>query len=70
MMPGRNGWDFRREQLADPALRDIPVVVITACGIGAESLRKDMGDVQLVPKPFTVESLLRAIGRAVPGVAG
>jgi CheY-like chemotaxis protein len=69
MMPGRNGWDFRREQLADPALRDIPVVVITACGIGAESLRKDMGDVQLVAKPFSIESLQRAIVRALPGVA-
>ncbi|HEY4395672.1 MAG TPA: response regulator [Polyangia bacterium] len=64
MMPGRNGWDFRQDQLADPALREIPVVVITASGIGAESLRRDMGDVQLVAKPFTCESLLRAIARA------
>ena len=66
MMPGRNGWDFRQDQLADPAVRDIPVVVITACGIAPEKLRRDMGDdVQLVPKPFSTESLRRAIAGAL-----
>jgi CheY-like chemotaxis protein len=70
MMPGRNGWDFRQDQLADPELREIPVVVITASGIGAESLRRDMGDVQLVAKPFSCESLLRAIVRALAHAAG
>ncbi|MDQ6894387.1 MAG: response regulator [Acidobacteriota bacterium] len=28
-MPGMTGWEFRREQLADPDLRRIPVVVMT-----------------------------------------
>jgi CheY-like chemotaxis protein len=65
MMPVRTGWDFRREQLADPALREIPVVVVTASGISAESLRKEMGEIQLVPKPFTSQSLVRAIARAL-----
>jgi len=65
MMPVRNGWDFRREQLADPALRHIPVVIITASGIGVESIRKDMGDVELVAKPYSSQSLVQAIGRAL-----
>lgn len=65
MMPVRTGWDFRREQLADPALREIPVVVVTASGVSAESLRKDMGEVELVPKPYTSRSLVQAIGRAL-----
>jgi CheY-like chemotaxis protein len=29
-MPGMTGWEFRREQLADPDLRRIPVVVMTS----------------------------------------
>ena len=30
MMPVMDGWDFRAAQLADPSLRDIPVIVISA----------------------------------------
>lgn len=30
MMPGMNGIEFRREQLQDPALASVPVVLITA----------------------------------------
>ncbi len=29
-MPGMDGWEFRRRQLADPRLCDIPVIVISA----------------------------------------
>ena len=29
-MPVMSGWDFRREQLSDPALAGIPVVVMTS----------------------------------------
>ena len=32
MMPLMDGWDFRATQLADPALRKIPIVVMSACG--------------------------------------
>src|SRR5262245_23155992 len=39
MMPVMDGWDFRAEQLRDPGLRDIPVVVITATGFSATSIR-------------------------------
>ena len=30
MMPGMNGWQFREQQVKDPGLADIPVIVITA----------------------------------------
>jgi CheY-like chemotaxis protein len=32
MMPVMDGWQFRREQLADPQLADIPVIVCSATG--------------------------------------
>jgi CheY-like chemotaxis protein len=32
MMPVMDGWEFRNEQLADPQLSDIPVVVCSAAG--------------------------------------
>src|SRR5437763_11475852 len=37
MMPMMDGWDFHAEQLANPALRDIPVVVISASGFNREA---------------------------------
>jgi CheY-like chemotaxis protein len=30
MMPGVDGWQFRREQLGDPRIAHVPVVVMTA----------------------------------------
>jgi CheY-like chemotaxis protein len=30
MMPVMNGWDFRRLQLSDPDLADVPVICLTA----------------------------------------
>src|ERR1700733_13792148 len=38
-MPGMDGWDFRADQMADPDLRTIPVVVITAAGFRAETIQ-------------------------------
>ena len=37
LLPGGvNGWDFRKRQLADPTLADIPTVVITAINVDQE----------------------------------
>jgi CheY-like chemotaxis protein len=30
MMPVMDGWEFRKEQQADPAIAGVPVVVLTA----------------------------------------
>jgi CheY-like chemotaxis protein len=64
MMPVMDGWDFRSEQLKDPALRDIPVVVVTAAGFSHDTIRTQFGDVGLVPKPVPLSDLLDALGRA------
>lgn len=64
MMPVMDGWEFRRAQLDDPLLREIPVLVITASGSSPEILRAQLGDVALIPKPVPYGELLIAVGRA------
>ncbi len=62
MMPVMNGWQFRAEQLRDPRLARIPVVVMSAsdpCGISA--------DVH-VRKPFAIPVLLAAVRSLAPAL--
>lgn len=63
MMPGMDGWDFRQEQVRDPDLRDIPVVVITAAGFSETSVKAQFGDIEFVPKPPPERQLLAAVRR-------
>lgn len=63
MMPSMNGWDFRQEQLKDPELRQIPVVVITAAGFSVETVRAQLGNVDLFPKPLHYVALVDRLGR-------
>ncbi|HET9598558.1 MAG TPA: response regulator [Anaeromyxobacteraceae bacterium] len=60
MMPGMSGWDFRREQLADPVLRDVPVVVVTA---SRDLARNPISANDVLHKPVDVETLLASIAR-------
>ena len=62
MMPVMDGWDFRGEQLRDPALKDIPVVVVTATGFSPETIRTQFGKVGLLPKPVPYLELLDMLG--------
>lgn len=64
MMPIMDGWDFRYEQLRDPALREIPVVVITATGFSADTIRAQFGKVDLLSKPVPYPELLDLLDRA------
>jgi CheY-like chemotaxis protein len=64
MMPVMDGWEFRREQLNDPSLRDIPVLVISASGRSSQTLRLQLGDVELFQKPVPYGALLKSLGRA------
>ena len=63
MMPVMDGWDFRHEQLKDAELSEIPVVVVTATGFSEASVKAQLGDVELVPKPPSPVHLLAAIQR-------
>ncbi len=57
MMPVMDGWEFRQEQLSDPAISNVPVVVITASGRANGSL----GGVDILRKPLRVETILEAV---------
>jgi len=63
MMPTMDGWDFRNEQLRDRALKDIPVIVVTAAGFSLETIRTQFGDVALIRKPVAYLDLLDALER-------
>ena len=60
MMPGMDGSDFRREQLADPALRDIPVVIISARPDIARQAA-ELGADDFLRKPMSFQELLHVV---------
>jgi CheY-like chemotaxis protein len=66
MMPVMDGWQFRREQLQNPALADIPVLVISA--IPAHMQRTgELGARRVFPKPFDYDDLLTEVATICPG---
>ena len=67
MMPVMDGRQFRAEQLADPTLRTIPVVVITAGGdMGPQA---EMGVQAWLEKPIELDRLLEEIRKRRPVAA-
>jgi CheY-like chemotaxis protein len=62
VMPRLSGEDFLRALRADPALREVPVVLMTAASPGRVGL--PAADVVL-PKPFELTDFLAAVRRFV-----
>lgn len=58
MMPVMDGWQFREEQLRDPALASIPVVALSAHG-GIEALDAAAH----LRKPVELKQLLDTVAR-------
>src|SRR4051794_7688905 len=68
MMPGMDGVEFRERQLADPELRTIPVVVISARPDIAREAARLRADAFL-QKPMSFEELLHLVqNRAITEV--
>jgi CheY-like chemotaxis protein len=62
MMPGMNGYEFRAQQRADPAIADIPVIVLSAMR-GAEADATSLSAAGCVMKPARVDDLLEMVSR-------
>ena len=66
-LPTMDGAEFRRRQLADPALADVPIAVLTS------DAHANLGDdVPVLWKPFDLDDLLRLVRAccAAGGVSG
>ena len=61
LMPDITGWEVLKRLKADPALRRIPVVVISV--VAGDERGTLVGAVDLVTKPFEREDLLRVLWR-------
>lgn len=59
-MPTMTGTDFRCEQLADPQLASIPVIVLSGDPNYRETAAR-LGAAAALPKPFAPDALLVAI---------
>jgi len=61
MMPVMDGWDFRTHQQQDPALKDIPVFILTAAGFSDATIHAQFGQIPFVPKPPPHDLLLELV---------
>ena len=64
MMPVMDGWQFLKavENSSDMALRQIPVVVITALGDRARTVREHGSVRDMIKKPLNIDTLLKVVG--------
>lgn len=60
MMPIMNGWEFRAEQLRDPTLAGIPVVVMSASDEARSDEAALAADARF-RKPFEIAALLETL---------
>jgi CheY-like chemotaxis protein len=61
-MPEMNGWAFREEQMKDPLLSAIPVLVMSADSLAAKR-SVTPGVVATLTKPVEIDRLLELVGQ-------
>jgi CheY-like chemotaxis protein len=61
VMPVMNGWEFRQEQVRDPLLAAIPVVVFSAAYEAAPRAASSLGVARVLAKPVECHEALAAI---------
>jgi CheY-like chemotaxis protein len=66
VMPRMNGYQFCREAAADPELKDVPIVLMSAKGdqVG-ERFVKVMGIVDYITKPFSPEAITAVVQHTI-----
>ena len=61
MMPMMDGWDFRAQQRANPALCRIPVLIITAVGFAGDTIREQFKVDDVFSKPLDLRRFVRTL---------
>ena len=62
-MPLMDGWEFLQQRAVEPALVDIPVLVVTA--VPSRAAPTGLGVAEIIAKPVDVATLLEKIGQHV-----
>ena len=65
IMPDKDGWSVLSELKGDPALRDIPVVMLTV--LGDENMAYALGAADFITKPFDVDALAGVLEKHCEG---
>jgi CheY-like chemotaxis protein len=65
MMPTMDGWQLRARLREDPALAEIPIVIMTAHAAFQRAVINATPDTPLLPKPIDVERLLDLVATFV-----
>lgn len=63
-MPDMDGWEFRKLQLSNEAMRDIPVIVVS--GEGSIAGSDKLAASAILRKPFSLPDLFQTLRSAVP----
>ncbi len=63
MLPGFDGWKLLEVKNRNPALADIPVVIVTAIGIASSGWAASLGACGLIHKPIDGPSLIQEVER-------
>lgn len=62
LMPGSNGFWFREQQLKDPAIADIPIIVFTGFEAN-DALLQALKVTEVLQKPVSADALCDAVSR-------
>jgi CheY-like chemotaxis protein len=68
LMPAKDGWEVVASVKADPRLRDVPIVVMSAIPPRSTTLQAQ-GVAATLAKPFTMDELLFVVTRFVKPAA-
>ena len=66
MMPILSGWEVLQEREQDPALRQIPVIIVSANRAPEIALAVDKGICAFLPKPFDIAALSALVRSCLP----
>jgi len=61
MMPTMDGWQLRARLRSDPALAEIPIVIMTAHAGVLRAVSNASPQTPVLPKPLDIEQLLQAV---------